>query len=164
MNDAHLHLVLNHLPIVGLLISFLALTAGFILKNQTVKRTALALVIFASLTTIPAFYTGESAEDIVENIPSISETLIHDHEENAEYFFTLMIILGGIAAITLVVDFIDKSWSKMLYLLLFVAILYCAYVAKNVGTSGGEIRHPEIISDNKAIEIIDNKKVRTDDD
>lgn len=33
MNDAHFHLVVNHLPIVGVMIGFLVLLAGLIMKK-----------------------------------------------------------------------------------------------------------------------------------
>lgn len=164
INDAHLHLLLNHIPIVGLLISFLVLIAGFILKNKIVKRTALTLVIFSSLATIPAFYSGESSEDVVENFPSISETLIHTHEERAEFFFTIMLILGGFAIIVFIVDITDEKWSKPLYILLFMGLIFCAYLAKDVSTSGGEIRHPEIINSNKIIDIKNEKSLKHKDD
>jgi len=151
INEAHLHLLLNHIPIVGLFISFLVLIVGFILKNQTIKRTALALVIFSSLASIPAFYSGENAEDVIENLPSTSETLLHNHEQSAKLFFKIMLITGGLALIVLVVDLTDKIWSKPLYLPLIIGMVFCIYLAKDAGTSGGEIRHPEISNSQKII-------------
>ncbi|MCC7466172.1 MAG: hypothetical protein IT261_07890 [Saprospiraceae bacterium] len=42
-NDAHLHLVLNHLPILGVLFGLLTMMGGYLLKNPSVKRTALGM-------------------------------------------------------------------------------------------------------------------------
>lgn len=50
MNDAHIHLIVNHLPIVGVLIGFLVLLFGYILKNHQVKTTSQAIFIFSALT------------------------------------------------------------------------------------------------------------------
>ena len=92
MNDVHFHLVVTHLPIVGVLVGFLVLLSGYITKCPQVKTTGLGIFIFSALATIAAFYTGEAAEEIVENLPGVSETLIHKHEEQAELFYTMMLI------------------------------------------------------------------------
>ncbi|HSQ45288.1 MAG TPA: hypothetical protein VLM44_00050, partial [Lutibacter sp.] len=97
MNEAHFHLVVNHLPIVGILIGILVLLSGFLLKKSEVKITALGIFVFSALASIAAFYSGEGAEEIVERIPGISKTLINQHEESAELFFTVILILGGVS-------------------------------------------------------------------
>ena len=38
MNDAHLHLVVNHFPIIGTIFGLGLLIAGLIFKNQTLKN------------------------------------------------------------------------------------------------------------------------------
>lgn len=58
MNDAHYHLIVNHLPIVGLLIGILVLIAGLVFNKTEVKLTALGILIFSAITSIAAFYTG----------------------------------------------------------------------------------------------------------
>ena len=72
MNDTHYHLIVNHLPIVGLLIGILVLIAGLVFNKTEVKLTALGILIFSAITSIAAFYTGEGAEDILENLEGIS--------------------------------------------------------------------------------------------
>jgi hypothetical protein len=37
MNDAHLHLVVNHFPIIGTILGLGTLVAGILLKNNSVK-------------------------------------------------------------------------------------------------------------------------------
>ena len=39
MNNAHFHLVVNHLPIGGILIGTLVLVAGWLIKKSEVKLT-----------------------------------------------------------------------------------------------------------------------------
>ena len=58
MNQAHLHLLLNHLPILGALFGLLILAGGFLLKYDTVKRTALGLFVLSAILAIPAYLTG----------------------------------------------------------------------------------------------------------
>ena len=151
MNDAHFHLVVNHIPIVGLLIGTLTLVAGLLLKKREVKLTALGVLIFSAIASLFAFYTGEGAEEIVEKIAGISETLIHEHEEYAETFFTLTIILGITALAAFIAEVKNVKFSKYLIVLVLLVAVSDGILAKYVGTSGGEIRHTEIRNDAKAI-------------
>lgn len=152
MNNAHFHLVVNHLPIVGLLIGTLILIAGLLLKQRDVKLTALGVFVFTAITSVVAFYTGEGAEEVVENIAGISETLIHTHEEYAESFLSLTLITGGLALLTFLVEFKKARLSKYLFAILLLVSISDLVLAKYVGTSGGEIRHSEIRSASKVID------------
>lgn len=156
MNDAHFHLVATHLPIVGVLIGFLVLLSGYLIKNPQVKTTALLIFIFSALTAIAAFYTGEGAEEIVENLPSISETLIHHHEEVAELFFTMMLALGGASLLTLFFQLKKLPFDKYGFMLVLLISISCIVISKNVGTSGGEISHLEIRKKANVIQVNSN--------
>jgi len=153
MNEAHFHLIVNHLPIVGLLIGLLVLVTGFILKKSEIKVTALGIFIFSALASVAAFYSGEGAEEIVEKVPGISETLINQHEESAELFFTAILILGVFSLITLILEIKKSKFSNYGFILVFLVTLVSGVLAKNVGTSGGEIRHTEIRNDSNLIQI-----------
>ena len=156
MNDAHFHLVVNHLPIVGVLIGFLVLLAGLIMKKPQIKNTALGIFIFSALTAIAAFLTGEGAEEIVENLPGISETLIHEHEEYAELFFTMMLILGSASLLTLFFKSKKFVFVKYGYALVLLISIGCVVISTYVGTSGGEITHIEIRNDTSVIKLDSN--------
>ncbi len=81
MNQAHFHLLLNHAPIIGPAFGIAVLLAGFIFKSDPVKRAALGIFVLAALLAIPAFLTGEGAEEIVEKLPGVNETLMETHED-----------------------------------------------------------------------------------
>ena len=162
MNDAHFHLVVTHLPIVGVLIGFLVLLSGYIIKKPQVKTTALGIFIFSALTAIAAFYTGEGAEEIVENLSGISETLIHEHEEYAELFFTMMLILGGTSLATLFLQYKKFPFVKYGFVLVLLISMSCIVISKYVGTSGGEITHIEIRNDANVIQLDSNNDSHDD--
>lgn len=153
MNNAHFHLVVNHLPIVGILIGTLVLVAGLLIKKSEVNLTAFGIFIFSAITSVAAFYTGEGAEEIVENISGISETLIHTHEEFAESFFTITLILGVLSLVGFVAELKKLKYTKYLTILILLLAITDGVVAKYVGTSGGEIRHSEIRSNAKMIPL-----------
>ncbi len=153
MNNAHYHLLVNHLPIVGLVIGILVLIVGLFLKKRDIKLTALGVFVFSAIASIFAFYTGEGAEEVVENIAGISETLIHNHEEYAESFFTFTLILGAISLITFIAELKKFKYAKYLMFITLLLAIADSVLASYVGTSGGEIRHTEIRSDAKVIPL-----------
>ena len=153
MNEAHFHLIVNHLPIVGVLIGLLVLFIGFILNKPQLKVTALGIFIFSAVASVAAFYSGEGAEDIVENITGISETLIHTHEAYAERFFTSILVLGFVSVVTMFLKIESPKYAKYGFMLILVPSVLSTVLAKYVGTSGGEIRHTEIRTDTTLIEI-----------
>jgi uncharacterized membrane protein len=146
MNQAHLHLMLNHLPILGTLFGLLVLAGGFLFKNNTVKKTALGLFVFSAVCAIPAYLTGEGAEEAVENLPGVGENLMETHEDLANIFLWIVGALGLLSLATFYADFKEKKIAPTLYLITLVAALGTMAFAQRVGTSGGEIRHTEIRS------------------
>ena len=63
MNEAHWHLVFNHLPIIVPLIGLLVMIGGHIFQVDAVKRTAYIIFIGGALCPMPAFATGEEKEE-----------------------------------------------------------------------------------------------------
>lgn len=144
MNPAHLHLIVNHFPIIVPIIGFLVMVCGIILKSEILKRTAYVLFIGGAIFSFMANATGEGAEETVEHLQGVSHKLIHEHEESAEVFGILSYILGGISVLGLWANIKAKSFSAIIS---YIAIAFSAVVlffAQQTGTSGGEIRHPEI--------------------
>lgn len=153
MNDAHWHLVVNHLPIVFPIAALIALVAGFVSKSEAVKRTAYLLFIIGALTAAVAMATGEGAEEVVENLNGMSENYIETHEEAAETLALLSYLLGALSIAGLWASFKKKSLAKGISLVIFVAACVVLFFAKAAGTTGGEIRHSEIRTDAPAVGI-----------
>lgn len=147
MNEAQLHLLINHFPILGTIFGLLILVAGVLLRNPSVKGTALGLFAFSALTTLVAMRTGEGAEEIVEQLPGISHDIIHHHEEHAEVFYWLSLSLGLLSLITLYFQQKQHRLLNVFYGLVFLLGLGTAVYSYPVGHSGGEIRHTEIRED-----------------
>jgi uncharacterized membrane protein len=144
MNEAHLHLVLNHFPIIIPIIGLLIMVSGLLLKSEILKRAAYSLFILGAISAIAAFATGEGAEEVVEGIQGVSEQFIEVHEETAEVFAILLYILGGLSLIGLWASWKKKSFSNIIAFLTIALSLGVLFFAKQTGTTGGEIRHTEI--------------------
>jgi len=165
MNGAHLHLLVNHFPIVGVILATLVLIAGFLFKNTSVKLTALGLYVFSALSSLAAYFTGEQAEEVVEHLAGISETLIHTHEELAELFHISTLILGALALITAILHYRRSRYARYFFIAIFVVAAVDIYAAIQTGRSGGEIRHTEIRQGSGIIQLdTGTRDVRYKDD
>lgn len=147
MNDAHLHLVLNHLPIIVPAIGLLVMLGGFIFGSEAVKRTAYFIFILGAIATFPTFETGGGAKGVVEHIAGIEKKFIKIHIEAAKTFALLSYALGALSLLGLWANLKQKSFSNILSIATIVFSVVVLFFAKQTGTTGGEIRHIEIRSD-----------------
>lgn len=144
MNTAHLHLMLNHLPVLGTGFGLLLLVAGLLRKSEDLKRASLATFVLSALLAVPVFLTGEPASDVVERLPGVSEALIEAHEVAAKLSLVIIEVAGmGALAALLILRWKPKyaRWSLpgvlALSLLAGGSLLHTANL-------GGQIRHSEI--------------------
>lgn len=91
-------------------------------------------------------YTGEGAEEMVENLPSVGHAIIHEHEELAEKFALVVYALGLFSLLSIYLDVKKSRFAKIAGYFTLVLALVAVLLGKAVGTSGGEIRHTEIRS------------------
>lgn len=150
MNDAHLHLAVNHLPLIIPAVGVIVLLAGFITRSETVKRTAYFIFIVGAITTLPAFATGEGAEEIIEHLPGADRHRIHAHEESAEVFGKLNYALGVISLLALWISMKRKKFANIVAFIVLLVAGVVLFFAQQAATSGGEIMHTEIRGDTQA--------------
>ena len=143
MNQAHLHMVFNHFPIIGLFFGIGILAFGIFKKHTILVNTAYIMFIFCMIMAKATMMTGEGAEEIVEEI-GISHDIIHNHEEVAETFMKVLYVLGILSILGLVANFKKYAKASIVSYVVLVLAIGAAVLSKSVGTSGGEIRHTEI--------------------
>lgn len=144
MNDAHLHMVVNHFPIIGTIFGFGILIVGLVLKNKTLINTSYVLFIVAGIFGAISMGTGEGAEELVEDMPNIGKEIIHEHEELAEKLAVLLYVLSGMSLAGLYLNFKNHAKAKLVSFLILGVAAVGLFLVQKVGTSGGEIRHTEI--------------------
>ena len=88
--------------------------------------------------------TGDKAEDITEKITEIIHEDIHVHADKASIFMKPLYILGLLSIFGLVGIANKRESEKIVSYCAILIALICLFLAKDVGTSGGEIRHSEI--------------------
>ncbi len=144
MNDAHLHMVVNHFPIIGTILGLGILFAGLILKNNTIKNVSYCLFIISAIFAFASMNTGEGAEELVEDMPNIGKKIIYEHEEVAEKLAIALYLLGFVSIAGLYSNIRNKFNAKLISFIVLTIALVAVFLAQQTGTSGGEIRHTEI--------------------
>lgn len=161
MNDAHLHLIVNHFPIIGTIFGLGILISGMILKNNSVKNTAYVLFIIVAIFAFISMSTGEGAEEMVEDMPNIGKQIIHEHEEMAEKLAIVLYLLGILSIVGLYTNFKNNTKANLVSYLAVIIATIGVFLAQQTGTTGGEIRHTEIRTN--ATQAVDSDK-NTDED
>lgn len=144
MNDAHLHMLVNHFPIIGLFFGFLILLFGIIKDNATLKSTAYIIFIFCMIMGKVSMMTGDKAEHAVEDLTGFSHDYIHEHEEAAELFMKPLYVLGLFSIFGLFSVVKKRGNQKIVSFCVLLIAAISLFLSKGVGTTGGEIRHTEI--------------------
>jgi len=141
MSLAYIHLLSNHLPIVGSLFGVLLLFVGYFKPSLQTAFSAYFLMVISGIGGFIAYFTGEAAEEHVEELPSISHNLIHLHEEMAENTLIFIFLLTAAALLGLWSQ--QAKWEKAKQIQLFVMIVgIIAFILfAFTGYLGGHIRH-----------------------
>ena len=149
MNQAHIHLLITHLPIFGSILGGLVLVHGIWTKSNHTMVAAYNLFILSAIGAGIAYLTGEGAEEAVENIQGIAEATIEKHEDFALFALISLIMLGIASLLGLLVTYSKSIMTRTVaFVVLFIALVSFALVART-GYLGGQIRHTEVHSNNQ---------------
>jgi hypothetical protein len=122
LDAAHVHLMLNHLPVIGAPLLLLLLTIGLLRGSRELVTVSLVLVVGLAVATGLVYLTGEPAEELVKHTPWFHDTLAERHEEHARVSLAAVLVTGLLAG-GLALSTVLLGWT---------------------GWSGGQIRHEEV--------------------
>lgn len=151
MDLTHVHLFLNHIPIVGsvMVLVFLGY-ALFTKKSDQIKMSFWFLFIIAVIL-IPVYLTGEPAELAIEKPLGLPEEIIDRHEEAALISLVIVELIGAVSLIGLYINRKMKTIPLWFSIMMFILSLIMVISFARTATFGGEIRHSEI----RAEKVID---------
>ncbi|MCL6536304.1 MAG: hypothetical protein K6U77_09560 [Armatimonadetes bacterium] len=144
MNGAQLHLMLNHLPVMGALFSLLLLGWSLIRRSAEVQKLALAVALLAGLSSVPAYLTGEPAEEVIEHMAGVDEAYIDEHESMGKFALWCGVALGVAAGAALAAGVKNPRWLSAGTAITLLASVLVFGVMGYTAHLGGQIRHPEI--------------------
>jgi uncharacterized membrane protein len=144
MNWAHVHLLLNHFPTVGMVVGLGVFLTAIAAKSDDMKRTSLGIFFFISLLSIPAFVTGTSAKLALDKVPEVSKAMIDTHETAAFEGLWFMELTGAVAWLGLWQYRRLSRVPQGTVAAVLLAALVTFGLMSRAALIGGEIRHPEV--------------------
>jgi len=144
VNLAHLHLLLNHFPIIGTIVGLGLFLTSLVGKNDDLKRAGLIILAVIALLSLPTFFSGVGAQAAIQERPDVSADLINRHEGSAILSLIFMEITGGLSLVGLWQSHKFSRPSRWNVVAVLLFSLITVGLMTRVGTTGGEIRHPEI--------------------
>jgi hypothetical protein len=148
MNAAHFHIVINHFPVIGTLITLFLLLIGIVKKSDDVKKAAMLVLILTSLVTIPVYLSGDEAQEMVEgNYDDVDEKFIDEHEDFALYSFIAMDLVGAVAMLSMFLYKKPKELPNSFAVLMLALVLVVNGMMAYTANLGGRIHHPEVRED-----------------
>lgn len=144
MNWPHIHLMVNHIPIIGGGIALIAVLWGWMAKSRAVLVFAFTLTAAVGLGTYPVMLTGHEAEEAVEDLPWAERRIIHEHEEMGEKANIALVATGVLALVALWLGRGGREFRTAMTGAVALALLVGVILVALTALDGGEIRHDEI--------------------
>lgn len=143
MSILHLHLILNHVPVVGLILVAVILAVALWRNSSELARLGLVFAVGLAAVAGIVFLTGEPAEEAVEHLAGVSESLIHTHEEAAEAAL-IATSLAGLVSLLGIALFWRRTLPRWVMGTAFAVVLLAGGAMGWAANLGGRIRHTEI--------------------
>ena len=140
----YVHVLLNPLPVYGLLVAWIGLLIGFFSKSRRAQIAALLLVLISSLCAWPVYEFGQKGYDrVLSMTDEDGERWLDEHQDRAENLIWMFYALAVLSAIAIAAPI---KWPKSSAALV-IAVIFLAAVTLGTGVyiayTGGKIRHRE---------------------
>lgn len=142
MSPAHIHPMLNHVPIIGLIFATLLLLYSLARKSTEVARASFLIYVLVALGTVAVYFSGHAAHEIIEGLPGVSKPTMEMHEDAALVSLTAILIVG-IAALAGFIFVRSKPISRKLAVLALVLSVLAGVSVAYTSSLGGKIHHEE---------------------
>ena len=145
MDSVHIHLIVNHIPVIVTILSVLILAWAMVTKHADYRKLAFIGFIIAGLFVLVTFETGENAEDIVERLAWFDHDVLETHEHAAETarWIVLLTAISGVAGLTYFKNEKKTGFTVFLWISFLLALVAAGYLIYT-GYLGGFIRHDEL--------------------
>lgn len=145
-NWAHLHLVTNHIPIIGLGLVSLWLLWGHLIRSEEVVRAGYLMLVLVALGTAVTFVSGREAALKPEVMMSSWFNLqrVQEHQERGHIGAYVVWAAGAAALLALILQAAKRRVPKALVGAILALTLIGTGVVAWVADAGGRIHHEEI--------------------
>jgi hypothetical protein len=140
----YIHVLLNPLPVYGLLMGWVGLVIGLALRSRRAQIATLTLVLLSSISAWPVYEFGEQGYDrVLSMTDEAGESWLDEHMHRAEKLIWVFYALAALSAFAIAAPI---KWPKS-SMPLAVAVILLGGVTVGSGTyiayAGGRVRHRE---------------------
>jgi hypothetical protein len=140
----YIHVLLNPLPVYGLLVGWLGLVIGLALRSRRAQIATLSLVLLSSISAWPVYEFGEQGYDrVLSMTDEAGEAWLDEHVHRAENLIWVFYALAALSAFAIAAPI---KWPKS-SMPLAVAVILLGAVTLGSGAyiayAGGRVRHRE---------------------
>jgi len=140
----YVHVLLNPLPVYGLLTAWIGLIIAFFLKSRRAQIATLALVLISAASAWPVFEFGEQAYDrVLSMTDEPGEAWLNEHQRRGEQLIYIFYALALLSAAAIV---LPMRWPRSSAALTITVILLGAIALGSgsyIAYAGGKVRHRE---------------------
>lgn len=143
----YLHVLLNPIPVYGLSISVLVLTAALLARNHAARNIGLILIVLCAASAWPVLYYGQHGYNhLYPQLDTESQQWLDVHMERAERFVYAFYLTALLGIATLLLQKRPRA-AKALTLLTLLAAIAALGVGGWISRAGGEVSHSEFRND-----------------
>ena len=160
MTPEHIHLLINHIPIHGLVVSTLFLIVALLYRNRLFTGIAMAFVAVSGLSIPFVMASGEKAYEHYESDPQIKSLIgeaglemAETHYEHAETGAKATYLLLVVAIVGLGIWKFRPDWLFKIGWIVAVLCVICLILNAWIASSGGKIRRPDFRSSPPTAEV-----------
>ena len=140
----YVHVLLNPLPVYGLLISWIALIAALISKSRKAVVVALILVFITSISAWPVYEFGEQGYDrVLAMTDDDGHAWLDEHQDRAEKLIYLFYVVAGLTIVAIIVPLRWPKWSSPLAITVVLVGAILLGAGSYIAYAGGKVRHRE---------------------
>src|SRR6266508_606267 len=140
----YIHVLLNPLPVYGLLIAWIGLVIAVFLKSRRAQIATLTLVLISSASAWPVYEFGQQGYDrVLSMADEDGRAWLDEHRERGEELIWIFYVLVALSAIAIAAPI---KWPKSSLPLAVAVILLGAVTLGSgvyIGYAGEIVRHRE---------------------
>jgi hypothetical protein len=140
----YIHVLLNPLPVYGLLMGWVGLVIGLALRSRRAQIATLTLVVLSSISAWPVYEFGQQSYDrVLSMTDEAGEAWLDEHMHRAENLIWVFYALAALSAFAIAAPI---KWPKSSVPLAVAVILLGAVTLGSgayIAYAGGRVRHRE---------------------
>ena len=142
-NVAHLHIAINHIPVILIPTALVILAVGVWRRSEAVFRTGIVVAWAGVAFGLATYFTGDAAADLVMAVEKAQEKtldpIVGEHDASAGWALgsAVLVTVAGVWA------WRRKGLGREVTVPLLVLTALSSAILGRTALLGGRIRHPE---------------------